>query len=56
MDFTFPPEVQEFRREVRAFADRQWPRELRRGGREGGDNYDRARAFRRELGKIESLG
>ena len=51
MDFTFPPEVQEFRREVRTFVDREWPQELRRGGGEGGEDYDRARAFRRELGK-----
>ena len=51
MDFTFPPEVERFREEVRAFVDEHRPKELRRAGGEGGEDYDHARAFRRELGK-----
>ena len=39
MDFTYPPEVERFRGEVRAFVDEHWPKELRRERGEGGEDW-----------------
>src|SRR5262249_31231836 len=52
MDFTIPPEVEQFRQEVAAFAAREWPEELRRQAAAHGEEvYQQERAFRRKLGE-----
>lgn len=48
MDFELPPNVEEFRQEIREFLAKEWPAERRRRVA-AGDNYAEEREFRRKL-------
>src|SRR5215472_14599262 len=50
VDFELPPNVEEFRQELREFLAREWPPE-RRSRVAAGDTYEEEREFRRTLAR-----